>query len=163
MFTHELTNRTAAFLHEIGLNVESGPVTDTTFLPGIAIVSGRMIVQESQLLSPGDILHEAGHLALIAPANRSLQEAVFEDPEIDLIEVAAISWSYAAALTIGMPLHVLFHPDGYRGNSLGLIFSFQNGISPGLPLLEKFEMAFSPQTAKLRGVQPFPHMERWLR
>ena len=58
-----------SFLIEIGLEVRKGEIQQTTFLPGIAMDCGALIVDESKLLYPGDLLHEAGHLAVI-PAER---------------------------------------------------------------------------------------------
>lgn len=37
------------------------------------------------------------------------------------------------------------------------------GIYIGFPLLQVWNMAFDEQNALIRGVQPFPHMVKWIR
>jgi hypothetical protein len=59
-FTEPLTARIAAFLQEIGLEVERRELPEPCFLPGVRLERGRVLVDEARLLSPGDVLHEAG-------------------------------------------------------------------------------------------------------
>lgn len=66
MFKNPLTQKIADFLNEIGLAVRAASLDEETFLPGILIRKGEILVDEEKLLYPGDLLHEAGHLA-IAP------------------------------------------------------------------------------------------------
>ena len=40
-------------------------------LPGLAIEHGAILVDEQRLSHPGDILHEAGHLAVADPVGRN--------------------------------------------------------------------------------------------
>jgi hypothetical protein len=71
-----------------------------------------------------------------------------------LLEKAAVPWSYAAALAIGIDPALVFHAGGYRGKSEGLLRTFGFGVYPGLPLLVE---------AGLTTAEAFPAMERWLR
>ena len=48
------------FLRGIGISVREEPLTVDTFLPGIMLDKGELIVDPDQLQYPGDILHEAG-------------------------------------------------------------------------------------------------------
>jgi hypothetical protein len=86
-------------------------------------------------------------------------------PGIDmgLLEKAALPWSYAAALAIGIDPAVVFHAGGYRGKSEGLLRTFGFGVYPGAAILEDAGMAAGPVRAEALGVPPFPHMLRWLR
>ncbi len=117
----ELQNKTTsviiAFLKEIGLKVEFGSVNDDTFLPGIEVVAGGLIVDESRLLFPGDLLHEAGHLAIVPATTRANLSGKVEISEAnpDVIEATAMCWSYAACVQLGIEPSVVFHAHGYHG------------------------------------------------
>jgi len=65
-FQNELTGKIAKFLNEIGIRTIPAKLDRQTFLPGILIREGQLLVDEEKLAFPGDLLHEAGHLA-VAP------------------------------------------------------------------------------------------------
>ncbi len=67
-----VTATIVAFLRGIGLEVRLAPVPAETVLPGIDVERGVLVVDEPALLYPGDLLHEAGHLAVPSPASRRL-------------------------------------------------------------------------------------------
>lgn len=67
IFEDPTTDLIAAFLLEIGLRVRAGELADEPFIPGILIDRGEPIVDERRLLSPGELLHEAGHIAVTEP------------------------------------------------------------------------------------------------
>lgn len=141
-----------AFLEEIGIEVEMTSLPDDTFLPGLAMQDGRLLVDPGKLKYPGDLLHEAGHIAV-------------EGPGLDMreLEIAAELWSYAAACAIGIDPAVVFHEDGYHGKSQGLLRTYGLGVYPGLPYLEGAGMTAGPRRAQELGEEPFPHMLHWLR
>lgn len=127
--------------------------------------SGGLLVDESRLAYPGDLLHEAGHIA-VAPADaRGAMSGSVDVPGIDTatLEWAAIPWSYAAALAIGIDPALVFHGGGYGGHSPGLLTNFRVGVPIGVHLLEEAGMSFGGKRAAELGVEPFPHMLRWLR
>jgi hypothetical protein len=115
-------------------------------------------VDKSQLLYPGDLLHEAGHLALLAPDRRTAISG--ETGDEAGFEIAAIAWSYAAALHIGIDPAVVFHPAGYRGSSQALMENFAAGRYIGVPILEWLELTVSAPGAV--EVKTYPHMLKWL-
>jgi GNAT superfamily N-acetyltransferase len=153
----EVLERIFAFVRAIGLSIHLVPVPSNSFLPGIQMVSGGLRVDLDTLLYPGDLLHEAGHLAVMTPAHRLTEFPSSTDPAE---EMAAIAWSYAAALHIGVPAEIVFHPDGYRGQAKALQQRFENGDGIGLPVLWWVGLTTQP----LAG-QPsiYPKMLRWLR
>ena len=57
----------------------------------------------------------------------------------------------------------MFHPHGYKGGSQALIDAFTGGGTPGVPLLQWYGMAADEKNAAERGVEPYPHMLRWVR
>lgn len=153
------------FIKSKGILVTYGPIEEETFLPGVKIVEGTLLVDDEKLPYPGDLLHEAGHIAVMSPAQRSALTGNVTEvyPEAQGEEVGAILWSYAAAKAMKLPLEVLFHPDGYKGESGWLIETMERGEYIGLPLLEWMGMAYGPAQAAAKGVEPFPAMQTWLR
>ncbi len=71
-FTDTLTDTLVAFLRSIGLVVRTCRVLEQTFVPGIWIDHGALVVDEARLRFPGDLLHEAGHLAVAPPERRPM-------------------------------------------------------------------------------------------
>jgi hypothetical protein len=160
-FLDPLTARIVTFLREIGLDVQSGTTTEPTFLPGIAIIGETLLIDESLLDHPGDLLHEAGHLALKSPAER--QAAHLNMGSDGGEEMGAIAWSYAAAKHLGLDPAVVFHDEGYRGSSQAIIENFAAGRYLGVPMLHCYDLAVEPRQAPTLGLPPYPHMLRWLR
>lgn len=160
-FAEPLTERIAGFLREIGVEVIARELPEDGFLPGIRIDRGRLLVDEARLLHPGDLLHEAGHLAVTSADRRAALE---DDVGSDLgEEIGAIAWSYAALRHLGLNPAVVFHPHGYRGAAQGFIGNFREGRYVGVPLLQWMELTLDEKNARERGLPPYPHMLRWLR
>jgi hypothetical protein len=153
------------FLDSIGLPYRLMAVGDTTFLPGLDIADGVLLIDKNKLLYPGDILHEAGHIAVLEPAKRKATtgNAGVTSGYVDGEEIAAILWSYAALKKIGLPEETVFHEAGYKGGSDWHIENFQNGTYPGLALLEWMGLTVSDKNAKASGTLPFPNMIKWIR
>jgi hypothetical protein len=160
-----LVDEICAFLDEIGLATSFSDVEHETFLPGIAIVGGEMWIDIDKLIWPGDLLHEAGHLALVPARLRGMTsgEVLIEGETPQTVEAAAMAWSYAAAIRLDIDPQIIFHPGGYQGNAEGLLLSFSLGVLPGLNLLERLELAYGPITAADLDADPFPVMQKWLR
>lgn len=160
-FDHPLTARIAAFLDGIGIPVEPVRLSEPTFLPGIQLDTGRLLVDESRLDHPGDLLHEAGHIAVMTPERRACRH---HDAGKNLgEEIGAIAWSWAALVHLGLPPEAVFHEHGYRGASQSFIENFSAGLCPGLPLLQWMGLTLDEGRARECGLPPFPHMLRWLR
>ena len=151
-----MTARIVGFLREIGIRVDPAALGGETFLPGIAVERGGLLYDEQRLTWPGDLLHEAAHIAIAPPEARPLMTGAVDVPGVDVatIEKAALPWSYAAALHIGIDPAVVFHGGGYRGRSEDLLRTFALGVYPGANILADAGMT----TAEL-----FPRMLRWLR
>ena len=88
-FSNPTTRKTSRFIRGIGLPLEGAEIHEKTFLPGIAIHDGVLLVDESKLKHPGDLLHEAGHLVTIAPDMRpGSQEKVGESGGDEMMAIA---------------------------------------------------------------------------
>ena len=160
-FTDPITARIVAFLRDIGIPVRIDTLADPTFLPGILLRHGGLVVDVERLCFPGDLLHEAGHLAVSPPDRRA---AIDGDAGSDAAEeMMAIAWSYAASVHLQLDPSVVFHPEGYRGGSDGLIENFTHGRYVGVPVLQWLGMTLERAQANQRGVAPYPHMLKWLR
>jgi hypothetical protein len=159
MFADALIERLAAFVRHVGIDVRAAELPEPTFLPGLDIRHGAILLDEERLTYPGDVLHEAGHIAVAAPDERA-QPRLSPTPGD---EMAALAWSFAAARHLDVPLDVLFHAGGYKGGSSALIENFSAGRYVGVPLLHCYGMAVEPRQAAAAAVEPFPHMLRWLR
>jgi hypothetical protein len=138
----------ARFVREAGIPIVEGPVAEATVLPGIAVRDGGLIVDRARLRYPGDLLHEAGHLAVMTPAARA--RASGSVPGSAGAEMAAIAWSYAACVKIGLDPRVVFHEHGYRGGSAALLAAFASGATIGVPLLRWIGLAGDDFPAMLR-------------
>ncbi|MFT4112574.1 GNAT family N-acetyltransferase [Silvibacterium sp.] len=147
----------AMFLEDLGLTVEFAPVSARSTLPGIAIVANGIRVDRETLLYPGDLLHEAGHLAVMTPEERSDPDSNPTDPAS---EMGAIAWSAAAALHLGIPLEVVLHDQGYKGMAPQLRADVATGRIAGVPYLGWLGLTTltTPTTKTI-----YPQMLGWLR
>jgi hypothetical protein len=153
------------FLSDVGIALIERALPDATFLPGLQLGPGCVYVDYAKLAWPGDILHEAGHLA-VTPSEQRVLVGTAQQPANwppDAEELATLLWSYAAACHIGIALERVFHPHGYKGDSAWLIERFEAGDFIGLPFLEWIGLSFGPKRAQEAGVPAFPHMRSWLR
>lgn len=154
------------FLARIGIATIEASLPADTFLPGIVVRDGALWFDRAKLLWPGDLLHEAGHLAVL-PAHVRVAASDDLAPESELAyagEMEAMAWTYAAAVELDLPLDVVFHSGGYRGQSNSLCFTYAHGVYPGLPGLCATGMARAPkQSDPDDSVPAYPKMLRWLR
>jgi hypothetical protein len=154
-----------SFLNKIGIDIVEKELEETTFLPGLTLGSNCIYVDFEKLLYPGDILHEAGHLAVTTASERKLvgTEAISKDWPTQGDEIGAILWSYAAINHLELSLEFVFHPNGYKNNSDWFISNFNSGNYIGLPFLEWAGLTLSENRAIAEGKKAFPVMQKWLR
>jgi len=162
MTNENITETLIDFIQSIGIPVLDETIAGQTFLPGMTIRNGALIVDKAKLLYPGDLLHEAGHIAMTPAGDRqTLNEtntAQFDDGN----EMAAIAWSYAACKHLDIDPHIVFHENGYRGASTGLVTNFDNGQYMGAPLLDWHGMANYGNHNPQAEVNAYPNMIHWL-
>src|SRR5205085_3653629 len=159
MFADPLVIKLTSFVRSIGIEVLACPIDWQTQFPGLDIRAGAVLVDESQLIHPGNILHEAGHIAVHDPARRSQPKFAPTKGE----ELGARAWSYAAVRHLGLSAELVFYPGSFTGWATSLVENFGAGRYLGVPLLQRYGMAVEPRFAAERGVKPYPHMIRWLR
>ena len=174
-----------AFLNRIGLPVTRTTLSDDSFLPGVAVRMGQLVIDPERLGSPGDILHEAGHLA-VAPARLrgrldgnidACAAALIADPDLDVTEAEAariartepqaIAWSFAAALAAGVSPDCVFWAQGYGGQHGGapqlVMMQVAQGFFPGVQGLVLTGLCSAPPPfGDPADPVPFPQMKAWL-
>lgn len=160
-FADPLTERIAGFLREIGVEVRACELPEDGFLPGVRVERGGLLVDEARLISPGDLLHEAGHLAMMTAEDRAERAG---DVGADLgEEIGAQAWSYAAAVHLDIDPAVVFHPQGYRGASASFLENFRERRFVGVPLLQWMGLTLDDKNAREQGLPAYPAMLKWLR
>lgn len=145
-----VTGNITAFLDRIGIPWSEASLGDEEFLPGVRIEKGTLLIDPSRLSWPGDILHEAGHIAITPPSLRAALGGKLEVTPAD--EMATLAWSYAAALGCGIDPAIVFHEGGYKSSGSHLNAQFAMGSGPGVPMLQWFRMT-----------RQYPQMISWLR
>ncbi|HEY8895396.1 MAG TPA: hypothetical protein VIM79_11300 [Niastella sp.] len=160
----QLLDKCIQFLNNIGIPVSFRKIESGCFLPGLLIEQGGIVIDNEALLYPGDILHEAGHIAVVPAGRRSLlnQQAIVESKERETEEMMAIAWSYAACIHLQIDPHIVFHEQGYKGDGKNIVENFKAGQFFGTPMLQWCKMTIEPKNAK--SDEPvYPHMLKWLR
>jgi hypothetical protein len=166
------TEKIIAFLREIGIAVHYEKLHEKTFVPGIVVRNGAIYIDRETMDYPGDLLHEAGHLAVLQPEERAHFPEI--PPGVDSSgnhwhqkaggdEMAAIAWSWAALMHLGLKPELLFHEGGYKGDSEWLIENFTEKKYLGLPLLCWMGFCADEKNAEAQQVKPYPYMRRWMR
>lgn len=183
MLSGEYFDEIVTFLRQIGLPLEVGPFGAEGFLPGITIIDGVLRVDPAHLYVSGDLLHEAGHMAIVPARLRGRLGSNLEESLRDLIagdddplaalalqqtESMAIAWSYAALQALRLPPTVIFFAGGYRmvpeqqerfvtlldnGNFFGIGHLASIGLTGPCGI-----MAMMLQN----GLAPYPQMTKWL-
>ncbi|SRR5579871_457912 len=151
MLSNPISAKIVDFIERIGLPVWYRAIDDPTVLPGIDTRDGGLVIDETRMLYPGDLLHEAGHLAVLTPEERNVSRPDLSQPAGEL---GAIAWSWAAAVHLQIDPRIVFHPHGYRGGSDALIENFEAGRFIGVPFLGWIG---------LTSVPTYPQMRMWLR
>ncbi|QHS59398.1 hypothetical protein [Chitinophaga agri] len=156
-------DKCVAFLNEVGIQTSFRSIGEESFLPGLLIENGNIVIDKDSLQHPGDILHEAGHIAVVPSVDRPrlTAETIIKRKDREAEEVMAIAWSYAACMHLGIDPAYVFHIDGYRGGSHDIMESCGKNEYIGMFMLQSVGMAKAGK--KGRGGISNPHITNWLR
>ena len=153
--------RCLAFLAEVGIAVRLRDAETSQSIEGLSIRDGAVVIDPEVPIWPGDLLHEAGHVAVVPPETRATMSEV---RRILAEERMAIAWSYAAAKQCGVGLRELFHSEGYKGRSEFAAQCYALGRYEGADLLAAQGMTEIDLMRALElGHPTYPNMLRWLR
>lgn len=160
-----LLDRSVNFLRAIGIPVHFRSITTDSFLPGIRIVNGEIVVDMEKLKYPGDILHEAGHIAVVPAMERSTlnEHDIAQREQRDAEEMMVIVWSYAACVHMDIDAGFVFHDHGYKIGGEGLVDNFKKGYYFGVPMLQWVGMALEKKNEADPCKPVYPKMLQWLR
>ena len=161
-----LLEQLASFINETGIACRPGTLPENTFLPGIDIQNGAIIYDHELLKYPGDLLHEAGHLAVLLPQHRAVAtspDKLFGDLDPAAAELGAIAWSWAALKHLQIDPAVVFHEQGYKGGAANIMENFSSGHYMAVPLLQWLGMTSEPKNGTAPDEFTYPRMRRWLR
>ncbi|MCD2259045.1 hypothetical protein [Psychroserpens luteolus] len=152
----ELVEHIIGFLESIDIQVVKTNLDDDTFLPGIQLQGQCILIDETKLKYPGDLLHEAGHIAVTEAKLRPhiSTDKMEADWPTQGDEIVAILWSYAAVQHLQLDPSIVFHEHGYKNASPWFIEQFSSGTYMGLPLLSWMGLCEEAE---------FPKMRKWLR
>lgn len=153
-----------SFLNEIGIETRFEKLEEPCFLPGLSIRNGTIIIDKEALSYPGDILHEAGHIAIVPACERpALTASAIEKREMrEAEEMMAIAWSYAACVHLGLDPYIVFHDDGYKGGGSYIADNFSNKNYFGLPMLQWKGMTLNEANAAIQNLPAYPSMIKWV-
>ncbi len=152
------------FLNEIGIETTYEKLGESCFLPGLSIRNGVLIIDRETLKYPGDILHEAGHIAVVPAGERFMLTAssIEKRENREAEEMMTIAWSYAACIHLNIDPYFVFHDEGYKGGGSYIADNFNNKNYFGLPMLQWKGMTADEKKAVELQVKPYPHMLKWV-
>lgn len=153
------------FIRSIGIPVVHRSIAEATFLPGILIEAGSLIIDREQLQYPGDVLHEAGHIASVPGSERATLngDSIAARPDRGAEEMMAIAWSFAACKHLGIDPYFVFHDEGYKGGGREMADQFEEGKYFGVPMLQYAGMTAEPRQSEQLNLPAYPLMAKWLR
>ena len=153
------------FINSIGIETTFRKIGNKSFLPGLLITKGMIIIDRDVLEHPGDILHEAGHIAVVPAADRSSlsEKSIIKRKDREMEEIMAIAWSYAACIHLLIDPFFVFHEEGYRGGRDYITDSCSNKNYIGLSMLEKIGLTTNEKNAHRLRIASYPNMIKWLR
>lgn len=153
------------FLNSIGIETVVRKIDTESFLPGLLIEKGALSIDMDILKHPGDVLHEAGHIAVTPAKLRSALNGkiIAKSKNRASEEMMAIAWSYAACIHLSLDPYFVFHDSGYHGGSDYLIDNFKQKKYFGLPMLQSIGLTADDKNAEDPNVSTYPHMIKWLR
>ena len=150
------------FIAALGIETEHKIlISESCFLPGLMIQQGKIVIDENGPQYPGDILHEAGHIAVVPSAERNelSGSTIAKRKDAPAEEMMAIAWSYAACIYLQIEPEFVFHNHGYRDGGTSIVENFKEGRFIGVPLLQWLQMTAAPGST----APGYPHMIKWMR
>jgi hypothetical protein len=166
---HEAVRKIIVWLKDKGFNVEPGTRYEQPFNTGVWL-DGDLIVVDVNEVHPGDLLHEAGHLAVLPSLIRGdvmpgdvekvLEEVSLKDMGqrdkkalFNAGDQAAISWAYAAAIDANVDPWMTCE-KGFSGDAGATVFAeLRCGIFCGIE-----ELVCS---GFLGSMREFPKLRYW--
>lgn len=155
----------------------------TGFLPKIEVILGGLVVDSK--CPVGDLLHEAGHLAILpahiraqatgdlagiaAPLLLAVKSSVDPDSAaaraaINCGDSEATAWAWAAGKHLGIPGHAIIESSAYDGDGATVRAMLAAGLYPGIHGLAAAGFCVTkPGDLELHtGLPAYPRLAHWL-
>jgi hypothetical protein len=156
-----LFDKCVGFLQTIGIPVVFARLEGDCFLPGFQLNGGEVVIDIEKMRYPGDLLHEAAHIAIVPAAERGTltADSIMLRPMREAEEMMAIAWTYAACVHLGIHPYFVLHKEGYQGGGNEIADNFMEGRYFGVPMLQWVGMCAANGSAEPQ----YPAMLHWLR
>lgn len=163
-------DKVITFIQSIGIKVIKVDVIQHTFIDGVKIVNGCIHITENTKVS--NLLHEAGHLAII-PANlRHLADGDLDDAFKKIFEITsklphdhpiqrvliqcsdveATAWAWSVGCHLGIPHSEIIDEEDYEGEGGNIRFMLSCGKYFGINGLAASGMTTT---------RTYPRLEYW--
>jgi hypothetical protein len=130
-----------AFLKSIKIPLRESPPTEpcppNTFFPWVWIENSTLVYRKNSV-DIGQLLHEAGHLALMPPAKRSLANPSKLPPGPIFGDLAVEAWDYYAAKAADI-FPMLIFAKNFENKGLQVYTQLENGVHYGIAILKSIE------------------------
>jgi hypothetical protein len=153
------------FLNAIGIQTLFREIDPDSFLPGLSIENGTIIIDINQLEYPGDILHEAGHIAVVPAKDRPRLTAtsIINRQNREAEEMMAIAWSYAVCIYLEINPYFVFHAEGYKQGGDYIVESCGDNTYFGSSMLQEIGLIADESKTSRVQISSYPNMIKWLR
>ncbi len=127
-----------AFLRSIKIPLRESPPTEPcpqkTFFPWVWIENSTLVYRKNSV-DVGQLLHEAGHLALMTPAKRALASPNGLPPGPIFGDLAVEAWDYYAAIAADI-FPMLIFAKNFDNKGLQVYTQLDKGVHYGIPILK---------------------------
>ena len=176
--------KTVDFLNKIGLNTvfeNNNSVFNKTFIKNVSIIDGTLFINKKTKIS--DLLHEAGHLAVLHPDYRKLINnnltSILQKmaTEIDTAkqenekygyceEVCATAWAGAVGFYLKLKDNDIINKKQYQNGGADILCSLKNNCYIGIKQLQYAGFCVQYEPAKrltqFADLPVYPQLKKWL-
>ena len=170
-----LVAKVTAFLCAIGIQCQHGKV-GRSFINNVRIHAGALVINSKSTV--GDILHEAGHVAIVPESlrhhaqgdlsgleraiSKAMDKVTYEQWERDdpaakaLLQIGdpeATAWAWAAGKHLDLPEHLIIQDDHYDGEGATIRFMLSHKQYAGINGMVTSRM--------LARIGAYPDLQRW--
>lgn len=173
-----------SFLNSIGLKTtitQDMSFFQKTFIKNILIKDGELLINNKTTIS--DLLHEAGHLAILHPQYRKLANNNISGVlkkmimEINVLQKenqkyqycedeCATAWAYAVGVHLQLQDKIIIHKKQYQNTGADVIFGLKHNCHRGIKELQYAGFCVQRSSAKLleefADLPVYPQLAKWV-
>ena len=176
--------KTVDFLNKIGLNTvfaNDNNVFKDTFMKNVSMIDGTLFINKKTKTS--DLLHEAGHLAVLHPDYRKLVNNNLTSilkktaTEIDISkqenskymyceDVCATAWAGAVGFYLKLKDNDIIDKKQYQNWGADILYSLKNNCYMGIKQLQYAGFCVQYESAKrltqFADLPVYPQLKKWI-